>query len=118
LRWDENIRPADEKPRVAAMQINPSSGFTGVSPTAPGAPSASGGSKSGARVDSPAGGEDSTFTPTADLARLLESVRQLPDVRPEAVSAATDLVTSGELFTTVAAADTAQAVLASQVRGD
>jgi len=99
------------------MQINPSSGYTGVSPTATSATPAGGGAKPG-RVDPPAGGEDSTFTPTPDLARLLESVRALPDVRPEAVSAATDLVASGELLTPAAAFDTAQAALPAQPPGE
>lgn len=100
------------------MQINPSSGYSGVSPTAtPPAATAGGGSKAG-RVDPPVGGEDSTFTPTPDLARLLESVRALPDVRPEAVSAATDLVASGELLTQAAAFETAQAALPPESSGD
>ena len=100
------------------MQINPSSGFTGVSPTAPGTTAAGSGSKPGVRIDPPAGGEDSTFVPTPDLARLLEAVRDLPDVRAEAVDAAKDAVASGELLTREAAADTAQAVVASQDLSD
>lgn len=100
------------------MQINPSSGFTGVSPTAPGTTAAGGGSKPGVRIDPPAGGEDNTFVPTPDLARLLAAVRELPDVRAEAVNAATDAVASGELITREAAADTARAVIASQDIGD
>lgn len=99
------------------MQINPSSGYSGVSPTAIPTTPTGGGPKAG-RVDPPVGGEDSTFTPTPDLARLLESVRALPDVRPEAVSAATDLVASGELLTPAAAFDTAQAALPAEHPGE
>lgn len=101
------------------MRIDPSNGFAAVGPTATGAApiQSHGGTKPGVKVDPP-GGEDSTFTPTADLARLLDSVRRLPEVRPDAVAGASDLVASGELLSSTAATDTAQAILNVNAPGE
>lgn len=98
------------------MQIIPSSGFSGVSPTAPGAaPIGGGNARSGGKVDAPLGGEDSTFTPTPDLARLLAAVREQPEVRPDVVAEVSARLAAGDLLTPAAAAETANAVVANQI---
>jgi hypothetical protein len=90
------------------MQINPSGAYT------PASPSQLGGAERAAsrpQQAAGAGAEVSSYTPTPDLTRLLQSVRQMPDVRPEAIAAAGALVASGDLQTPGAVADTAQAIL-------
>lgn len=47
------------------------------------------------------------YAPTADLARLLATVRELPDVREDLVREASNRVASGELFTPQAANEAA-----------
>lgn len=98
------------------MQINPSSGYSGLTPTATGAAQAGGsGLRSGGKVDAPPGGEDSTFTPSPDLARLLAAVRELPEVRNDVVADVSARLATGDLFTQTAANETAQAVIAEQI---
>ena len=53
----------------------------------------------------------SSFAPTANLSQLLAAVKQLPDVRDDAVRSASDRLAGGELATPAAAQDTAQAAL-------
>lgn len=68
-------------------------------------------------VDQPSTGvaapaqESGAFTPTADLSRLLDTMRQTPDVRPGVVSSAADRLASGQLTTPEAARDAARAML-------
>lgn len=100
------------------MQINPTSGFTGVSPTAPGSAPVSSGTRSGGKVDAPPGGEDSTFTPTPDLARLLAAVKELPEVRADVVAEVSARLAAGDLLTPAAASETAQGVVANQIPND
>lgn len=98
------------------MQINPSSGYSGLTPSAPGAAQASGtGLRSGGKVDAPPGGEDSTYTPSPDLARLLAAVKELPEVRADVVADVSARLAAGELLTQAAATETAQAVAADQI---
>ncbi len=51
------------------------------------------------------------FSPTADLSKLLDLVRQTPDVRAEVVQDVTARAAAGELDTRAAATDTAAALL-------
>jgi hypothetical protein len=51
------------------------------------------------------------FSPTADLSKLLELVRQVPDVRADVVQDVTTRTAIGELATRTAATDTAAALL-------
>lgn len=97
------------------MRIDSTSGFPTVGLTPTSAASVHSGAKSGNKVETPVGNEDSTFTPTPDLARLLSAVKSLPDVRPDAVAAASKQLASGDLLTPNAASDTAQAIQASNV---
>ncbi len=52
-----------------------------------------------------------TFSPTADLSKLLELVRQVPDVRADVVQDVTARAAAGELATRTAATDTAAVLL-------
>jgi hypothetical protein len=70
------------------------------------------------RTANRAGGSTGAATPDAggfaitdQLAQLLASVRSSPDVRPEAVAAASAKLASGELNTPQAATDTASTFL-------
>lgn len=51
------------------------------------------------------------FSPTADLSKLLDLVRQTPDVRAEVVRSVTARAAAGELDTRAAAIDTATTLL-------
>ena len=51
------------------------------------------------------------FSPTADLSKLLELVRQVPEVRADVVQDVTARAAAGELTTRAAATDTAAALL-------
>lgn len=51
------------------------------------------------------------FSPTADLSKLLELVRQVPDVRADVVQDVTTRAAVGELASRTAATDTAAALL-------
>ncbi len=51
------------------------------------------------------------FSPTADLSKLLDLVRQVPDVRANVLQDVTARAAAGELTTRTAATDTAAALL-------
>ena len=51
------------------------------------------------------------FSPTADLSKLLDLVRQVPDVRADVVQDVSARAAAGELATRTAATDTATALL-------
>lgn len=68
--------------------------------------------KAGVRPESkPAETAQTAYSPTADLARLLASVKELPDVRDDAVQDVTKRIASGEVFSPQAANETALAAL-------
>jgi hypothetical protein len=52
-----------------------------------------------------------SYSPTADLAKLLASVKEFPDVREDAIAEATARIESGELFSPQSANETAIAAL-------
>jgi hypothetical protein len=99
------------------MRIDPSSGFSAINPSTTTGVTTAGGSKPGVKAEPP-GGEDSTFTPTPDLARLLAAVKSLPDVRADVVAEVSDRLATGDLLSSQAASDTAQAMLAGPAPND
>lgn len=89
------------------MRIDP----TGVPSVTPGQVGATQrGSTRPAGATAPAEGAGS-FTPTPDLARLLDAVRQLPEVREGVVQDVSARLAAGELHTPAAAAETAGAIV-------
>ena len=52
-----------------------------------------------------------SFAPTADLAKLLAAVRELPDVRADVVDDVAGRAAAGDLLTQAAATETAQAAI-------
>ncbi len=82
----------------------PSDGATGV--TSAGSAERTAG-KAG---EAPRPAPESRFAPTVDLARLLEAVRQTPDIRTDVVDAVKARIASGELATPAAAQETAAAL--------
>ena len=58
-------------------------------------------------------GEAEAFVATEELTRLLAAVAEQPDVRPEAVQAASERLQSGDLLTPAAAAEVAKEMLGS-----
>jgi len=52
-----------------------------------------------------------TFEPTSELARLLATVRELPDVREDLVQSINERLLTGEFSTSAAADETAKAML-------
>ena len=89
------------------MRIEP----TGVPSVGPGQVGATQrGSARPAGSAAPAEGAGS-FTPTPDLARLLDAVRGLPDVRDDVVQDVSARLAAGELHTPAAAAETAAAIV-------
>jgi hypothetical protein len=56
---------------------------------------------------------ETRFTPTSNLAALLASVRQTPDVRQEVIGEVARRLASGELFTRGATEQTVQGLLES-----
>lgn len=95
------------------MRIDPSTTFSSVA-----SKSASGVIPKNESKEIPANGEvasaGSTFSPTSDLTRLLQAVRDLPEVRTDVVHDVSSRAAAGELFTPQAAADTASGILDSQ----
>ena len=55
--------------------------------------------------------DNGSFVMTDQLSQLLAAVRTAPDVRPEAIAAASAKLASGELETPQAASETASAIL-------
>ena len=94
------------------MQVTPSSAQGPVIPlqTKTGATRAAGGTASSSSSADSADG--SSFAMTGELAQLLAAVHEAPDVRAEAVAAASAMMASGELDTPQAAAGAAAAMLA------
>jgi len=91
------------------MRVNP----TGTSPIVPNS-GASAARTTASTTESPGtASEPNSFAPSADLAALLTAVRQAPEVRPEAVAAATANLSAGNLQTRQAAADSAKSLLDS-----
>ncbi|MBA4065272.1 MAG: hypothetical protein C0501_16485 [Isosphaera sp.] len=86
------------------MRVVPSGG-----PTPPPPPTPSTGPRPAARATDPAEAEE--FAPTGELARLLEAVRQAPDVRADVVADVAARLAAGELDTPAAAADAARGLL-------
>jgi hypothetical protein len=88
---------------------------TGVSSPTPLPVTLESGSKVGslktAVRDAEAAQADASFTPTADLSKLLELVRQVPDVRTDLVQEVSARAAVGELTSREAATDTAAALL-------
>jgi hypothetical protein len=58
---------------------------------------------------------DTGFSPTGDLSRLLQMVKQIPDVRGEVIMDVLNRASSGDLTSPQAALDTASAVADSNV---
>jgi hypothetical protein len=66
-----------------------------------------------ASASAAAAGADGTFTPTAELARLLTAVAESPDVRTEVIESVAARLANGEFDTPEAAADAARVLLDS-----
>lgn len=94
------------------MRVEPSGNSIKVTQPAPN-PGAQAAGKAAQTSGTAEATDAGTFSPTSQLSKLLEGVRQAPDVRESAVQAAAAKVSSGELLTPDAAADTAQAFLAA-----
>lgn len=95
------------------MRIDGSNSFSPVNAgTASGAVPNAGTTKPAA-VGSAADAVGTGFTPTADLTRLLELVKQIPDIRADVIQQVLAKAEAGELTSPQAALDTAAAVLDS-----
>lgn len=64
----------------------------------------------GKAAEAPRPVPESRYAPTVDLARLLEAVRQTPDIRTDVVDGVKVRIASGELATPAAAQETAAAL--------
>jgi hypothetical protein len=54
-----------------------------------------------------------TYTPSAEWSRLLDLVKNEPEIRPDRISSVMDRIKSGEYFSSFSAAATAQAMINS-----
>jgi hypothetical protein len=89
------------------MRIEP----TGVNPPSPQPVEAQ--PRAGAKPPGPPAVAGQSFSVSSDLAALLAAVRDVPDVRTDAVAGASAQVADGSLDTPAAAADAARALLDS-----
>lgn len=93
------------------MRVDSATNFTPVTSTP-----TTGAAKAAPRdAESAVATADSGFSPTGDLSRLLQLVRQIPDVRGEVVLDVLNRANAGELASPQAALDTAAAVADSNV---
>lgn len=93
------------------MRVDSATNFTPIS--TPATPAAGKAPPRDAETAAPAA--DSGFSPTGDLSRLLQLVKEIPDVRGEVILEVLNRSTSGELTSPQAAIDTAAAVADSNV---
>lgn len=93
------------------MRVDSATNFTPIS--TPATPAAA---KAAPRdAETAAATADSGFSPTGDLSRLLQLVKQIPDVRGEVILEVLNRASTGELASPQAALDTAAAVADSNV---
>lgn len=93
------------------MRVDSATNFTPVS-----TPATTAAAKAAPRdTETAAAAADSGFSPTGDLSRLLQLVKQVPDVRGEVILDVLNRASSGELGSPQAALDTAAAVADSNV---
>ncbi len=91
------------------MRVDP----TGPSPIVPSAAGSAPRTAAKSSDASEPATESSSFAPSAGLAALLASVRQAPEVRTDAVAAASAKLAAGTLNTPQAAADAAKGFIES-----
>ncbi len=89
------------------MRIEPTSGQPPVTQTQSTA------ARPGARPAEGGATEPATFTPTAELAGLLQAVQASPDIRTDVIESVTARLNAGELATIQAAQEAAKAALST-----
>jgi hypothetical protein len=108
-----NIRPRLET--GAAMRIDPSTSYTPLTTgTASGAASTAGTARTASAGEAAAVAETG-FSPTADLTRLIQLVKDIPDIRADVIQEVLAKAEAGDLTSQQAALDTAAAVIDSKV---